>query len=54
MRSLSPILAACGSLSANAMLHEVCKEMCVCKKSLFPVEIILKIIGNFFIVVMIV
>lgn len=41
-------------LISNAMLHEVCKEMCVCKRSLFPVEFILKILGNTFIVVMIV
>lgn len=49
-RSLSAILAACGSLSAKAMLHEVCKGMYACKKILFPVGIILKIIWNIFIV----
>lgn len=54
MRFLCPILAVCDSLSTNAILHEACKEMHVCKKSLFPVEIILKILGNIFTVVMIV
>lgn len=51
--SLSPILAGCDFLSANTMLHEDRKEMYVCKKSLFPVEIMLKIIFIVFIVVMI-
>lgn len=52
MGFLCPILALCGSLSTNAILHEACKEMHVCQKSLFPVEIILKILGNIFTVVM--
>lgn len=51
--SLSPILAGCDFLSANTMLHEDRKEMYVCKKSLFPVEIMLKNIFIVFIVVMI-
>lgn len=54
MRFLCPILAVCDSLSTNAILHEACKEMHVCKKSSFPEEIILKILGNIFTVVMIV